>query len=459
MHVYADGKELSSDEPGPVTTFSGGEAMLWFDSLPATLRIVVSGGHAGGEPVRGSLRTKVRGVTNGEIVHVNPVTTVSALLAHPEDGRSIRHVRNLTERTLGIRPSLDDHDLYVTDQWFEGDRFRRWTMEQGSVGAGARDLVQLIERPGFDRRPFLQGDEGGPEARVAASAGASAANVGNRLRALDCETLTGTGKEVIGGLVDALVAGIGLAQTLTGPAGFGLGAAGALFKGFVSLVDPCADRQAGEDPVHGALRALAAQVTQLQKQVSEIKDQIDQEFFQGQLAGASAKVRAIENTQAEFLSMLNWARDRDKAQVKLESCQKHGDGCDRGAVDAARTSLVQREIFFLIGAEELAGPKDKAADYLNDALMGEKTAGSRAGLISGVRLGHGDPRRLGTCDGGLTPAAGLACWRDHEHAGGREVFPGNYGVREPGREAWYPFLLETSHGKFRPIRGLADPHP
>ena len=47
------------------------------------------------------------------------------------------------------------------------------------------------------------------------------------------------------------------------------------------------------------------------------------------------------------------------------------------------------------------------------------------------------------CDGGSTPAEGLACWRDHELADGREVFPGNYGVREPGREAWYAFLLET----------------
>lgn len=76
-----------------------------------------------------------------------------------------------------------------------------------------------------------------------------------------------------------------------------------------------------------------------------------------------------------------------------------------------------------------------------------------------ARLGHGDPRSLGTCDGGSTPANGLACWRDHEHAEGREVFPGNYGVREPGREAWYPFLLERSHGEFQSIRGSAEPQP
>ena len=33
------------------------------------------------------------------------------------------------------------------------------------------------------------------------------------------------------------------------------------------------------------------------------------------------------------------------------------------------------------------------------------------------------------------------------------------GVREPGREAWYAFLLETSHGKFLSIRGSEDPQP
>ena len=63
------------------------------------------------------------------------------------------------------------------------------------------------------------------------------------------------------------------------------------------------------------------------------------------------------------------------------------------------------------------------------------------------------------CDGGSTPAEGLACWRDHELADGREVFPGNYGAREPGRKAWYPFLLETADGKFRSIRDSADPRP
>ena len=48
VHVYADGKELNSDGPGPVRTFPGGMTMLRFISLPSALRIVVSGGVAGG---------------------------------------------------------------------------------------------------------------------------------------------------------------------------------------------------------------------------------------------------------------------------------------------------------------------------------------------------------------------------------------------------------------------------
>jgi hypothetical protein len=72
VRVYADGKKLNVDGAGPVTTLPGGEAQLQFDSLPFALRIVVSGGRAGGERVDGSLTTKVRDVTDGEIIHVNP---------------------------------------------------------------------------------------------------------------------------------------------------------------------------------------------------------------------------------------------------------------------------------------------------------------------------------------------------------------------------------------------------
>jgi hypothetical protein len=67
VRVYADGRELNSDGPGPVTTFSGGEALLRFDSLPSALRIVVSGGRAGGEPVDGSLRTKCAASPTGRL--------------------------------------------------------------------------------------------------------------------------------------------------------------------------------------------------------------------------------------------------------------------------------------------------------------------------------------------------------------------------------------------------------
>jgi hypothetical protein len=300
---------------------------------------------------------------------------VSDLLAHADDDLSLRHARNLTERTLGIRRSLDNYDLYVTDRWFEGDRFERWALEQGSVEKGARAIVRLIERPGFDRRTFRPWDKGRPGRRVAARGDASARNVLNGL--LAAPSGGATAKEVIGGLVDAAAG----AAALTGPQGFAVGAAVVVFKQLISLgLQDDGDKRAGEDDVSAALRGLGAQVSQLQIQVSELKDQIDEKFLQQQIARASAKVRTVETTQAEFLSMLKWAGEMDDKALLAEERKE------------ARTNLVQRTSSFLSGAHDLADAKDRAADYFNDALMGEKTPGSAPGLISGVREHIGNKR-------------------------------------------------------------------
>ena len=190
VRVYADGGKLSGEGRGPVRTFSQGEAMLQFHSLPSKLRIVVSGGQAAGMRVRGSLNREVRGVTDGDLVQINPVTTVTDMLAHA-DRLGLHRARDLTDRTLGIRPILDNSDLYATDRWFDGRRFERWALKRGSVQAGARALVRLIDRPGFDRRLFRPPDAGGSEARVAAACG------------------TATAKDVIGGLADAVASAAG----------------------------------------------------------------------------------------------------------------------------------------------------------------------------------------------------------------------------------------------------------
>src|SRR4051812_33449438 len=60
VHVYADGRRLRGDgiAGSDVRTFSDGTALLLVDSLPPKLRVVVSGGGAGGRPVHGSLEAK-----------------------------------------------------------------------------------------------------------------------------------------------------------------------------------------------------------------------------------------------------------------------------------------------------------------------------------------------------------------------------------------------------------------
>ncbi len=163
VRVYADGRRLHEGGAGTTRTLSEGTALLRFRSLPSRLRVVVTGGRAGGRPVRGSLKTKLRGVTDGELVHVSPVNTVADVWAHAEEGRSHRRARNVVERTLGIKRLLDDYDLNATDRWFDGDSFQRWTLERGSVGAGARALVRRIDRPGFNRRVFRPRDGRSPQ--------------------------------------------------------------------------------------------------------------------------------------------------------------------------------------------------------------------------------------------------------------------------------------------------------
>jgi hypothetical protein len=340
VRVYVGRRELRPNRS--VETLPGGEAVLRFDSLPSALRIVVIGGRAGGEQVQGSLKTKVRGVTDGELVHVNPVTTVSDLLAHAEDGFGLRHARDLTERTLGIRPFLDNHDLYVTDRWFEGDRFERWALEQGSVEAGARALVRHIERPGFDRRRFRPWDGGGPKTRAAASGGASAGNVLNGLLA----TPSGAdAADVINGLLD----GIAGAAALTGPEGFAVSAAAVFFKKLISLgLEDKGDKGGGEDPVSAQLRGLSAQVTDLKKFVGE-------RLLRLEIAPTKVYVRDIAATQDKFLFMLDCAQDA------------HNQELPERVRNEALTALPNATKTFLRGAEDLVDHNVEV--HLNAALI------------------------------------------------------------------------------------------
>ncbi len=337
VRVYSGGRQLRARDfgPGPVRTFPGGIAMLRFSSLPRRLRVVVSGGRAGGEPVRGSLTAKLRGVTDEDLVHVNPVTTVTDALAHAE-GRSHRRARNLVERTLGIRRILDDHDLYATDQWFDGDRFRRWAMEQGSVGAGARDLVQLIEQPGFDRRLFRPRDGGNPKARARAAAapcgGATAATI-------------------ITGLIDTASTTAGL----TGPQGFAVSAGLVFVKELINLGigGLC---EGGQDD-------LSAQLKGLSTQISQLENKIDDQFLKLRIAAVKKLVTDIVATQEKFETAAMWAAQAENEKLPAKQRAE------------ARTSYPNSMDTFLSGVASTL-VNGNVRNHLNDALITAQRSGT-----------------------------------------------------------------------------------
>jgi len=353
VRVYAGGRELRErGGPGPVRTLSGGTAFLRFRSLPPRLRIVVSGGRAGGRPVRGSLKTKVRGVSDGELVDVNPVTTVTDVWAHSEEGRSHRRARNVVERTLGIKRRLDDYDLYVNDQWFNGDRFHRWTLEQGSVGAGARALVDHIDEPGFDRRVFRSGDGGGgggPEASVAAN------------------PLTASADTVLDGLIDH----IATKAAETGPEGVVFGIALKGLKSFFGALAGKAEETPKTDPIADALKDIAAQV-------SKIEVQIDNQFFALQNAQTTPIIRKIEGAEKDLQDALRAAKEATKKGASKE---------DRENQETAFNTALSS---FITNAHSLH--TDHAADGLHKDLVGDPKKPETPGLISGLRSKLGNQK-------------------------------------------------------------------
>jgi hypothetical protein len=361
VRVYdSDGRELRGDGPGPARTFPEGMALVRFDSLPSTVRIVVSGGRAGGERLRGSLTAKVRGVTDGDLVHVNPVTTVSNLLAHAEDGLGLRHARQLTERTLGIRRVLDNSDLYATDRWFQGDRFLRWALEGGSIGAGARALVQLIEEPGFDRRTFRPRDAGRSKTRAVVSGGAS--DVLNRMVAATPCPGADHAVGVINGLADAIAG----ASALTGPQGFAVGAAAVVFKKLIELgLGSCVVKSDSEDPVQAALRGISAQV-------AEVKDHVEKKFLQLQIKPTEDMVTDINSTQQKLQNTMKWAKEVEKTNP----------GTTERAIRVADLNESLKQ--FLRGARDLVD--HNVAAHLDKALRDKQEAGDPANPLKGPPL-------------------------------------------------------------------------
>jgi len=355
VRAYSGGRELRErGGPGPVTTLSEGTGFLQFRELPRDFTIKVTGGRAGGKPMRGSLTAEVRGVRDGDLVDVNPITTVADAWENAEEGRSQRRARAVVERTLGIRRIFDDHDLYATDRWFDGDRFHRWTLERGSIGAGARELVEHIDDPGFDRRTFRDSDEGGPNARVAAIPGGSAASF-------------------LDGLIDAANS----AANLSGPQGFLLGTALLFIKtGIDAGLNPSKETKSAEKEVLEKLDAIT-------QEISDLKGQVDTRFFELQVTETDKTITAIRGAQTSLTDALK--RDKEANDTSLTDTERV----------RARRAYHTAKYEFIEQAKQLSPVGGGGAiAILHQALVREQFAAGvkRAALIPGIREELGKQR-------------------------------------------------------------------
>jgi hypothetical protein len=139
-------------------THRAGMALLEFSRLPAEFTVEVAGGRAGGPKLRGAFRAERRGYRPGQVVHVNPVTTLIAdhVAAHRRRGLAIRSGRARREiyRLLRIPRWQEQADLRNSDRYFDGDAYLRAVRRAGGVAALNRALVRQELRPGDRPRRF-----------------------------------------------------------------------------------------------------------------------------------------------------------------------------------------------------------------------------------------------------------------------------------------------------------------
>jgi hypothetical protein len=125
-------------------THRSGVALLAFRRLPPEFVVEVRGGRADGRRVPGRLRAAVRGYRSGDVIHVNPVTTMMAAYgAAVERGALDRSAgaRRLAYRELRIPHWMSHADLSYHDRRFDGDSFLRAARRAGGVGALVRRLL------------------------------------------------------------------------------------------------------------------------------------------------------------------------------------------------------------------------------------------------------------------------------------------------------------------------------
>jgi hypothetical protein len=139
-------------------TYRAGMALLEFSRLPAKFIVEVAGGRTGGPRLRGAFRAVERDYRSGEVVHVNPVTTLIAadVAAHRRRGNAITpaRARGKIYRLLRIPRWQDGADLRNSDRYFDGDAYLRAARRAGGVRALNRALVREELRSGDRPRRF-----------------------------------------------------------------------------------------------------------------------------------------------------------------------------------------------------------------------------------------------------------------------------------------------------------------
>lgn len=185
VRVYAGRLPARGAAPKPLRLAGGarvartnakGVALLRLPRLPKNFTVVVSAGRVDRRAMRGALSTQVGGYrkATGEIVYVNPVSTLTEAWRRVDPGVSTRRAQRTIHRALGIPSWVDAADLRSNDRWVDARVLLRQVRAHGSIDALTNSLVISVRRGGRTIRfsaPAAR--RGGARARTAAVAAPS----------------------------------------------------------------------------------------------------------------------------------------------------------------------------------------------------------------------------------------------------------------------------------------------
>jgi hypothetical protein len=294
VRVYAAGRSGRSVRPAlrqrngreQEQTYAAGDSLLEFAQLPPEFVVEVAGGRAGDRRFRGTFRALVTGYHSGDVVHVNPVTTLIADLAgaYRRQGRplDLDRARSKVYRLLRIPDWVSKADLRYSDRYFDGDTYLRAARAAGGVAALDRALIREELRKGDRARRFRGGRRA--EAQTAAVDWAS-------LLAGDPKVLVQEAFKALGVLAAQKIGGLAAEKAGKAALGWVLAAFG--------YGDVLKDQDMLE--IKRALDALGRQLTQLQGQVqlagfSTLVHQTDRTI--GQIDHATSQLALLANMPA-----------------------------------------------------------------------------------------------------------------------------------------------------------------